>query len=91
MDNWYKESKKKRKKKKKTISPYFIDNDGVLKYRTENGKAFIARKDKEKDIDKESKKEKWNPNPWAVCTKSVGRKNKSKYERCVKEVKRKQK
>lgn len=28
------------------------------------------------------------PNPWAVCTDSVGRKDKSKYERCVKKVKK---
>lgn len=28
-------------------------------------------------------------NPWAICTASVGRENKSKYERCVLKVKRK--
>jgi len=28
-------------------------------------------------------------NPWAICTKSVGRSDKAKYERCVKKVKRK--
>lgn len=28
-------------------------------------------------------------NPWAVCTASVGRDDKSKYERCVKKVKKK--
>lgn len=33
---------------------------------------------------------KWNPNPWAVCTKSVGRKDMDKYERCVMDVKDKQ-
>ena len=27
-------------------------------------------------------------NPWAICTSSVGRKDKKKYERCVKSVKR---
>jgi len=27
-------------------------------------------------------------NPWAICTASVGRKNKNKYERCVKGVKK---
>ena len=26
-------------------------------------------------------------NPWAICTSSVGRKDKNKYERCVKSVK----
>jgi len=37
------------------------------------------------------KKKKWNPNPWAICTESVGRENKEKYERCVMDVKEKQK
>jgi len=45
-----------------------------------------------KDIDVEAKKKKkWNPNPWAVCTESVGREDKKKYERCVMDVKEKQK
>jgi hypothetical protein len=30
-------------------------------------------------------------NPWAVCTDSVGRKDKQKYERCVQDVKKKNK
>ena len=37
------------------------------------------------------KKRDWNPNPWAVCTKSVGRDDADKYERCVVDVKDKQK
>lgn len=36
------------------------------------------------------KKKKWNPNPWAVCTNSVGRENAEKYERCVLDVKKQQ-
>ena len=37
------------------------------------------------------KKKNWNPNPWAVCEKSVGSKeDPEKFERCVKEVKKKQ-
>lgn len=28
-------------------------------------------------------------NPWAVCTSSVGREDKDKYERCVMDVKKK--
>ena len=27
-------------------------------------------------------------NPWAICTASVGRKDKKKYEKCVKSVKK---
>jgi len=30
-------------------------------------------------------------NPWAICTSQVGRKNKKKYEKCVKAIKRKKK
>jgi hypothetical protein len=37
------------------------------------------------------KKKQYNPNPWAVCTKSVGRDDKKKYERCVLDVKDKHK
>lgn len=29
-------------------------------------------------------------NPWAICTASVGREDKDKYERCVMDVKKKQ-
>jgi hypothetical protein len=38
---------------------------------------------------KEAEKgKKWKYNPWAVCSSSVGREDKEKYERCVKKVKR---
>ena len=36
------------------------------------------------------KKKEWDPNPWAVCTESVGREDKEKYERCIQKVKKKQ-
>ena len=36
----------------------------------------------------EGKKKKSNYNPWAICTSSVGRKDKKKYEKCVMDVKR---
>lgn len=40
--------------------------------------------------DKEaSKKNKYKYNPFAICTKNVGRKDKEKYERCVLDVKKK--
>jgi hypothetical protein len=38
----------------------------------------------------EAKKRKKN-NPWAICTKSVGREDKDKYESCVMDVKHKNK
>jgi hypothetical protein len=39
----------------------------------------------------ESKNKKRKVNPWAVCTDSVGREDKEKYERCVQDVKKKNK
>jgi hypothetical protein len=36
----------------------------------------------------EAKKKKGKYNPWAICTSSVGREDKKKYERCVKDVKK---
>lgn len=40
---------------------------------------------------KKKKSEDWDSNPWAICTKSVGRDDKDKYEKCVQDVKAKQK
>lgn len=37
---------------------------------------------------KEGKKKSKKYNPWAICTSSVGRKDKKKYERCVMDVKK---
>jgi len=42
--------------------------------------------DKEEDISESKKKSKYNP--WAICTSSVGRNDKKKFERCVMDVKR---
>ena len=36
----------------------------------------------------ENKKKSKKYNPWAICTSSVGRKDKKKYERCVMDVKK---
>lgn len=40
--------------------------------------------------EKKKKEEEYEYNPWAVCTKSVGREDKEKYERCVQKVKKQQ-
>jgi hypothetical protein len=40
----------------------------------------------EGEVSEENKKSKYNP--FAICTASVGRKDKAKYERCVKDVKK---
>lgn len=37
----------------------------------------------------EGRKKYGKVNPWAVCTKSTGREDKKKYEKCVKNVKKK--
>lgn len=36
----------------------------------------------------EGKKKNKKPNPWAICTSSIGRKNKKKYEKCIMDVKK---
>lgn len=41
-------------------------------------------------FDRLAKKKDWDPNPWAVCTDSVGREDPEKYERCIQKVKQKQ-
>jgi hypothetical protein len=52
--------------------------------------ASEGRRTRNADIFKEAKKE-WDPNPWAVCETTVGKKeNPEKFERCVKHVKEKQ-
>ena len=38
------------------------------------------------------KKKKWDPNPWAVCMSNISKKDEpDKFERCVMDVKKKQK
>jgi len=43
------------------------------------------------DEGKKTKKKKYKYTPWAVCTASVGREDKEKYEKCVMDVKNAQK
>mgnify|MGYP005835589725 CR=1 FL=1 len=54
---------------------------------------FSAKRDVclEEEEELEEKKKGKAVNPWAVCTDSVGREDKEKYERCVKKVKSKHK
>jgi len=53
----------------------------------------IAKSEVVFNLTKEAKKKKkWDPNPWAICETSVGKKkNPKKFERCVKKIKNKQK
>jgi hypothetical protein len=53
--------------------------------------AYAANINSEKDVfDKALKVEGKKVNPWAICTASVGREDKDKYERCVMDIKKKQ-
>lgn len=70
--------------------------DGVS-VKVDSGGNVIATQTEQNDIDDMSmdaaasefmEADKDLNNPWAICTKSVGRSNKKKYERCVKDVKR---
>jgi hypothetical protein len=77
------ERRKKDKRKRRKLSS--VDN--IIKEYID-----ITKEDDFEIITIEAKKKKeWNPNPFAVCTESVGREDKEKYERCVLEVKKKQK
>lgn len=40
-----------------------------------------------KSADESKKSKNKKPNPWAICTSSVGRKDMEKYEKCVQDVK----
>jgi len=41
---------------------------------------------------KMAKKKNWDPNPWAVCSENIDKKEEpEKWERCVLKVKKKQK
>lgn len=53
----------------------------------EGGKTSVTPKDSEMaEGKKKTTKKKYNP--WAICTTSVGRKDKEKYEKCVMDVKK---
>jgi len=49
------------------------------------GGGFTTSKEETTEAKKKKKSKKYNP--WAICTTSVGRKDKKKYERCVMDVK----
>ena len=53
-------------------------------YAFEKGK----KKDKEEKEEEELDEAEDKDNPWAICTASVGRKDKEKYEACVRDVKK---
>lgn len=40
------------------------------------------------DESKKKKSKKKKPNPWAICTSSVGREDNEKYEKCVMDIKK---
>jgi hypothetical protein len=62
-----------------------VSNKGMVNIKTDSSGNVVATELSER------KKNKKKINPWAVCTSSVGRDDKEKYERCVKDVKRKNK
>jgi len=68
--------------------------DGVRKFNSQLDTTNVEASSNSLTIEakkKKKKKKKWNPNPWAVCHTTVDKdKNPSKYERCVKKVKKNQ-
>jgi hypothetical protein len=53
---------------------------------TKGGKTAITPMESEMKEGKKTKSKKYNP--WAICSSSVGREDKEKYERCVMDVKK---
>lgn len=62
-----------------------IKNDPNAKI-TPDGGITTTYKDETNEAKKKSSKKKYNP--WAICTASVGREDKKKYEKCVMDVKK---
>ena len=81
------EGKKEAKEATTTYSPNEeIPVDKVdPKKITKNSDGSVSVEETNEAKKKRSKKK---YNPWAICTSSVGRKNKKKYERCVMDVKK---
>ena len=61
----------------------------VLELGFGQGKPASDKWSKKQEIVLEEEDEEEKNNPWAICTAQVGRKDKEKYERCVKSVKKK--
>jgi len=83
-----------KKKVFKSIDEVTTIKSGVGDPKKISGAIKAAKEAGEEDIvisADESKKEKKSKdnNPWAICTSSVGRKDKKKFEKCVKDIKKK--
>jgi hypothetical protein len=48
----------------------------------------LNKKDKKEENEEELDESESKDNPWAICTASVGRKDKKKYEACVRDIKK---
>jgi len=76
-----------KKRGKKWPNAYYDYN--LAKAEGEEIDESLSLQEKKKKKKKKKAKLKKKPNPWAVCTSSVGRKDKDKYEKCVLSVKEK--
>jgi hypothetical protein len=79
-------------KQQKTVTSYNVPPNQKtmipgtnVEVSTEGGKTSVTPMDSEM---KEGKKKSKKYNPWAICTASVGRDDKEKYEKCVMDVKK---
>ena len=74
--------------KKKPTSPEQRLNVTITKPLPQVGEGTILRQYIKEELEAYLEEQEKN-NPWAICTASVGREDKEKYERCVKSVKTK--
>jgi len=61
------------------------EEQGEIAIKTHNK---LNKKDKKEEDEEELDESESKDNPWAICTASVGRKDKKKYEACVRDVKK---
>jgi hypothetical protein len=61
------------------------EEQGEIAIKTHNK---LNKKDKKEEDEEELDESESKDNPWAICTASVGREDKKKYEACVRDVKK---
>lgn len=66
-----------------------LSENGMAGFSSEGGSGFSGKGNNEgQESLWEEEEEETKNNPWAICTSSVGRDDKAKYEACVKDVKK---
>jgi hypothetical protein len=70
------------------LNDNLINEMGVAGFSSNNGSGFSNEGNLEGNTSLYNEEDKSKDNPWAICTASVGREDKEKYESCVMSVKK---